>query len=95
MRNQRIERFWRDVFRCVCYLFYYVFYVLEDIGLFNIENLMDLFVLYLIFILRINVVFYEYMEVFNYYKVRMVNYWFFYQMWVNGMLNEENFLVYG
>lgn len=23
--NQRIERLWRDVFRCVCHLYYYIF----------------------------------------------------------------------
>ena len=26
--NQRIERLWRDVFRCVCHFYYYLFYML-------------------------------------------------------------------
>ena len=41
-RNQRIKRLWRDVFRWECHLFYYMFYALEDTGLLNNENLMDL-----------------------------------------------------
>ena len=28
--NQRIERLWRDVFRCVASIFYHIFYKLED-----------------------------------------------------------------
>ena len=94
-RNQRIERLWRDVFRCVCHLFYYVFYALEDTGLLNIENPMDLFALHLTFIPRINLALHEYMEAFNHHKVRTANHWSPYQMWVNGMLNEENRLAHG
>ena len=94
-RNQRIERLWRDVFRCVCHLFYYVFYALEDTGLLNIENPMDLFALHLTFIPRINLALHEYMEAFNHHKVRTANHWSPYQMWVNGMLNEENPLANG
>jgi len=30
VHNQRIERMWRDVFRCVCHHFYSMFYCLED-----------------------------------------------------------------
>ena len=31
-RNQKIERVWRDVFRCVCDVFYYTFYAMEQTG---------------------------------------------------------------
>lgn len=31
--NQRIERLWRDVFRCVCHLYYYTFYAIESSGI--------------------------------------------------------------
>ena len=94
-RNQTIERLWMDVFRCLCHLFYYVFYALEDTGLLNIENQMDLFVLHLTFIPRINLALHEYMESFNHQKVRPANHWSPYQMWANGMLNEENPLANG
>ena len=59
-RDQRIERLWRDVFRCVCHLFYDVFYAMEDTGLLNIENPTDLFALNLTFIPRINLALHEY-----------------------------------
>lgn len=35
------------------------------------------------------------MEAFNHHRVRTANHWFPYQMWVNGMLNENNPLVHG
>ena len=31
-RNQKNERDWRDVFRCVCDVFYYTFYAMEQTG---------------------------------------------------------------
>ena len=36
--NQRIERLWRDAFRCVLHYFYYVFYAMEDAGIFYLDN---------------------------------------------------------
>ena len=32
-RYQRIERLWRDVFRCVAHIFYYTFQAMEESGL--------------------------------------------------------------
>ena len=37
-RNQRIERLWREVFRCVVFLFYCVFYALEESGSLDLDN---------------------------------------------------------
>ncbi len=33
VRNQRIERLWRDLFRCAIKLYYRLFYYLEDQGI--------------------------------------------------------------
>ena len=52
--NQRIERLWRDVFRCVCQLYYYLFYAMESTGILNTDNQIHLFALHLVFIPRIN-----------------------------------------
>ena len=49
-QNQRIERLWRDVFRCVCS----TFHSLEEIGVLNPENDCDRYVLQYIFSPRIN-----------------------------------------
>lgn len=47
--NQRIERLWRDLFsRCLC--FFYYFYFLEDTGILNVDDEIDLYTLHYIFI---------------------------------------------
>lgn len=51
---------------------------MEFIGIFNIDDLIYVFILYLIFILRINRVFDEFCEVFNYYKVCIEGNWLLY-----------------
>ena len=93
-RNQRIERLWRDVLRCVCSVFYYIFYAMEDAGLLNINSSIDLFALHLTYIPRINHALGEFLEGSNHHQVRTANHWFPYQMWVNGMLNENNPLAH-
>ena len=45
-RNQRIERLWREVFRCVTFLFYCVFYSLEDNGYLNVNDPIHLFLIH-------------------------------------------------
>jgi len=53
-RNQRIERLWRDVFRCVAVTFYYVFYAMEQSGILHLDNELHMFILHLVFLPRIN-----------------------------------------
>ena len=43
--NQRIERLWRNVFQCVSVLFYDTFYKLEEEGILDCLNELDLFCL--------------------------------------------------
>ena len=45
--NQRIERLWRDIFRCVCHFYYYLFYAMESTGILNTDNQIHLFALHL------------------------------------------------
>ena len=54
VRNQRIERLWRDTFRCVGHLYYAMFYELEDCGLLDVNDDQDLFALYYTFMPRIS-----------------------------------------
>ena len=35
VHNQRIERLWRDYFRCVGIIYYNLFYFMEDTGILN------------------------------------------------------------
>ena len=68
---------------------------MEDTGLLNIDNPIDLFALHLTFMPRINVALTEFMESSNHRPVRTANHWSPYQMWVNGMLHEGNPLAHG
>ena len=78
--NQRIERQWRDVFRCVCHLYYYLFYAKESIGILNTDNQIHLFALHLVFIPRINKALDEFCEAFNHHKVCTEGNWSPYQI---------------
>ena len=92
--NQRIERLWRDVYRCVCHMYYYVFYGMEMSGILNPEDSMHLFALHLVYLPRINHALDEYKEAFNHHAVRTENNWTPYQMWLNGMMHERNPLAH-
>lgn len=63
--NQRIERLWRDVYRCICHQYYYIFYAMECTGLLNVDDPLRLFTLHLIFLPRINEAQGEFLEGFN------------------------------
>ena len=82
--NQGIERLWRDVFRCVCYFYYYLFYAMEFTGILNTDNPTHVFTLHLIFIPRINKALDEFCEAFNHHKVRTQGNWSPYEMWAMG-----------
>ena len=48
--NQRIERLWRDVFRCVCMSYYYTFYAMESSGILDPCNQHHLFALHFVYL---------------------------------------------
>lgn len=54
VHNQRIERLWRDVFDGVLYIYYHLFYHLEDSLIIDLTNEMHLFALHFVYVPRIN-----------------------------------------
>ncbi|XP_068731183.1 uncharacterized protein [Montipora capricornis] len=94
-RNQRIERLWRDVFRCICHVFYYTFYAMEQTGLLDVENPIHMFALQYVFLKRINFALSEWMVSFNDHPVQTEQNWSPNQMWLNGMMNSSNPLANG
>lgn len=54
VHNQRIERLWRDVFRCVLTVFYQLFYYLEERGVLDPVSDTDLYCLHLVYLQKIN-----------------------------------------
>lgn len=53
VHNQRIERLWRDVYRCICSTYHELFYAMEAVGVLDPSNDADIFVLHNIFLARI------------------------------------------
>ena len=87
-RNQRIERLWREVFRCCLYFFYCIFYALEESGVLDLNNNIDLFVLHYVYLPRINHALQEFAAAFNNRPMRTENNWSPEKIWTNGMINE-------
>ena len=54
VHNQRIERIWRDMHRCVTQLYYRLFYFLEEKGVLDPMNELHSFALHHVFLGRIN-----------------------------------------
>jgi len=88
--NQRIERLWRDVFRCVASTFYSLFYYLEDQGMLDPLSDVDLFVLHTVFLSRINHCLKEFTESWNNHPMRNEMNWSPKKIWLNGMINPNN-----
>lgn len=53
VHNQRVERIWRDVHRCVTVIYYRLFYFMESEGYLDPINERDLFALHFVFLPRI------------------------------------------
>jgi len=63
--NQRIERLWRDVHRCVGSVFSEIFYSLESEGMLDSLNETDLYCLHFVFLPRLNKCLEEFCESWN------------------------------
>lgn len=70
VHNQRIERLWRDMHRCVTVTFYRLFYYLEYHGLLNPIDDVHIFALHYIYLPRINKSLLEFKDAWNSHKVR-------------------------
>ena len=92
-RNQRIERLWRDVFRCICHVFYYIFYAIEQTGVLDVENPIHMFTLQYVYLARINNALSEWMVSFSDHPVQTEHSWSPNQMWLNGMMHHAILLL--
>ena len=88
--NQRIERLWRDVFRCVAHIFYYTFQVMEESGLLNMNNPLHKYALHYVFLPRINRAISSFKTAWNNHPLRTENNWTPQRIWVNGMIDIRN-----
>ena len=65
VHNQRIERLWRDVFRCVLQLYYRLFYHFEQIDVLDPLSETDLYALHYVYLPWINRALHIFLEGWN------------------------------
>ncbi len=88
-RNQRIERLWRDVFRCVASTYHTLFHSMEAIGVLDPDNEVELFVLHCLYLPRINHSLAEFLKAWNRHPLRTEHNWSPCKIWTNSVLSEE------
>lgn len=85
--NQRIERFWRDLFHGCLFFFYYLFYFLEDQGYLNISDEQELLSLEYVYLPRINRKIALFLEGYHNHPIRTESNKTPLQLWVEGKHN--------
>ena len=86
VHNQRIERLWRDTFRCVGQLYYGIFYDMEECDLLDPTLDEDLFALHYVFLPRINHQLTQFANAWNHHPLRSENSLSPLQLWNRGLL---------
>ena len=88
--NQRIERLWRDVFRCFGNVFYYTFQSMQESGLLDISNPLHMFILHYVYLPRINAAIESFVDAWNRHPIRTERNWSPEQIWSNGMIDRTD-----
>lgn len=88
--NERIERFWYDVFRCVGQIFYSLLYSLEEEGVLDPLNDVDLFCVHFAIMPRINHCLAEFMESWNQHRLSLEHNMTPEQLFTIGMLQHSH-----
>jgi len=92
VHNQRIERLWRDVYRCVCSIYHELFYSMEMMGVLNPDDETDLFVLHCVYLQRINRSLHEFTRAWNLHPLRTERNWSPWQIMINSMMRESDLI---
>lgn len=90
VHNQRIERLWRDVFSSCTSHLYHLFYSLEDEGLLDPVDEVDLFALHFVFLPRIKQHLESFKAAYCRHKLRTEHHHTPLQLWVQGMLVTDD-----
>ena len=89
IHNQRIERFWRDMHRCVTVLYYRLFYFLEHQNHLDPDNDVHRYALHYVYFPRINHSLKVFRECWNHHSVQTENNVSPHQMFTAGSLNRQ------
>ena len=87
--NQRIERLWRDMHRCVTSVYYRLFYHLEQLGALDPLNELHVYALHYVFIPRIRKSLEEFKSGWNNHAVRTESHYSPHQLFVRGALSLQ------
>jgi hypothetical protein len=90
IHNQRVERFWRDLFTGCVSVFYHLFYHLEDCGLLDSTNALDLFSLHFVYLPYINYSMKLFIDAWCSHPLRSVHNRTPTQLWIEGMLTSAS-----
>lgn len=88
--NERIERLWRDMYRCVSCHYYELFYALEEEQILNPLNETDLYCLHYIFLPRINKHLDDFVESWNHHSLSTEHNQTPYQLMLLGLESSES-----
>jgi len=90
VHNQRIERLWKDMHKCVTSLYYRLFYFMEQHDLLNPLNEKHLFALHYIFLPRINRSLIQFVDSWNHHPIRTAHHKSPHQLFTSGLLYLRN-----
>ena len=89
VHNQRIERLWRDVYRCVCSTYHELFYAMEAMGVLDPDDEVDLFVLHCVYLTRINKSLSDFTTAWNLHPLRTERNWSPRQIMINSLIQQS------
>ena len=89
VHNQRVERFWRDLFVGCISVFYHLFNHMEDTGLLDPMNAVDLFCLHFVYKPYINYAIQLFVDAWCSHPMRSASNRTPTQLWIEGMLNNS------
>ena len=89
VHNQRIERLWRDVFRCVLSVYHQLFYYLEERGKLDPLSDKDLYSLHLVYLNRINITLKAFQDGWNNHAITTEHSMTPLQLFTSGILLNE------
>ena len=90
VHNQRIERLWLDLFEGVTYIYYNLFYHLEDNGILDSSNPSHLFSLHFVYIPRINRHIESWRQAYIQHSIRTAGNKSPMQLYIQGLLQFRN-----
>ena len=89
VHNQRIERLWVDVFIGCTSLYYQLFCFMEQAGLLDIDNLVDMFCLHHVFLPRINHALAVFKDAWNCHPLSTESNLSPLQLWMSGLAGRQ------